>query len=775
MLVIAAMSNLDPVTLTVIQNGLIQVCNEMDLAFVRSAFSPVISEGMDRSDGIYDASDGSLIAQGELGLPVFVGTMQFSSRAVIDRVKSHYAGKVDPGDVFIVNDPYLGGTHLMDVRFVKPFFYKGELFAWLANTGHWPDVGGMVPGGFSASATEVEQEGLRLPPVKFWKKGEMDQEILSIILSNIRIADQRIGDIKAQAAALTTGEVRLTALIDRYGAEVVRQAIAEMRHRAERQMRAKIADIPDGVYEGTSQVDSDGVVDQPLTIKMKITKKGEDLLFDMTGSSPPCRGPMNSVIATTKSAIYLAVKHIFPDVPINAGTFEPLKIVEPEGTFLYAKYPRPVSGCAAEVSQRIAEAVFAALTKAIPDLLFAAPAGTSGNLGVGGYDPERDRSYIMYLFTGGGYGGFQGGDGLSNGCSTIGISKMPPVEVLEQFYPVLFEEFSLREGSGGAGEFRGGFGINYAIKLRRGEARVSMVMDHGRTGPQGVLGGAAGGVNTVAVSQGGKTYKPPHLSKDQDIEIGVGDVVRVSTPGGGGFGDPAKRKPEAIARDVARGYYSEAEAREKFGHTSSGPRVSGLLRDCASQRLAGPRRAHQTCVLASAVGCGGAPAAQAQLKQPPPPSQAPQSVWYAVRGPDNAFIVDMPGEPVYKLIDTVSPGGTKFVYHSYSLDYRRLSFVAQTALYPADVDVSQPKLNLQSVLDDRAQRLVGGKWTKIEWREVLGAPAAELIGSVAGGSVLRQLVLLKGRRYVSLACLGPADSLRTPEVERFFKSLRLGV
>jgi N-methylhydantoinase B len=559
------MSNLDPVTLAVIQNGLIQVCNEMDLAFVRSAFSPVISEGMDRSDGIYDTVDGSLIAQGELGLPVFVGTMQFSTRAVIDRVKSHYAGKVDPGDVFIVNDPYLGGTHLMDVRFVQPFFYKGALFAWLANTGHWPDVGGMVPGGFSASATEVEQEGLRLPPVKFFKKGEMDQEILSIILSNIRIADQRIGDIKAQAAALTTGEQRLTALIDRYGAAVVKTAIAEMRARAERQMRAKIASIPDGTYHGTSYIDSDGVVDEPLTIKMKIVKKGEELTFDMTGSSPPCRGPMNSVIATTKSAIYLAIKHVFPDVPINAGTFEPLKIVEPEGTFLYAKYPRPVSGCAAEVSQRIAEAVFAALTHAIPDLLFAAPAGTSGNLGVGGYDPERDRSYIMYLFTGGGYGGFKGGDGLSNGCSTIGISKMPPVEVLEQFYPILFEEFSLREGSGGAGEFRGGFGINYAIRLRRGEARVSMVMDHGRTGPQGVLGGSDGGINTVSVTQKGKSYRPPHLSKDQDIEIGVGDIVRVSTPGGGGYGDPTRRDRASIVRDIARGYYSEEQARERFG------------------------------------------------------------------------------------------------------------------------------------------------------------------------------------------------------------------
>ncbi len=559
------MSNLDPVTLTVIQNGLIQVCNEMDLAFVRAAFSPVISEGMDRSDGIYDAVDGALIAQGELGLPVFVGTMQFSTQAVIDRVRTHYAGKVDPGDIFIVNDPYLGGTHLMDVRFVKPFFYKGELFAWLANTGHWPDVGGMVPGGFSASATEVEQEGLRLPPVKFFKKGEMDQEILSIILSNIRIADQRIGDIKAQAAALATGEQRLTALIDRYGAPVVRAAIAEMRHRAERQMRAKIAAIPDGTYEGSAEVDSDGVVDEPLLIRMTVTKKGEDLTFDMTGSSPPCRGPMNSVIATTRSAIYLAVKHIFPDVPINAGTFAPLHIVDPEGTFLYARYPRPVSGCAAEVSQRIAEAVFAALTKAIPDLLFAAPAGTSGNLGIGGYDPERKRNYIMYLFTGGGYGGFQGGDGLSNGCSTIGISKMPPVEVLEQFYPVLFEEFSLREGSGGAGEFRGGFGINYAIRLRRGEARVSMVMDHGRTGPQGVLGGQAGGTNTVEVAQGDRVYRPPHLSKDQDIRLAVGDVVRVSTPGGGGFGDPARRDPASIARDIARGYYGKAEAHARFG------------------------------------------------------------------------------------------------------------------------------------------------------------------------------------------------------------------
>ena len=211
--------------------------------------------------------------------------------------------------------------------------------AWLSNTGHWPDTGGGVPGGFSANATEVEQEGLRLPPVKLFKEGVMDEEIMAIILSNIRLADQRIGDIKAQAAALTVGERRFTALLDRYGKDTVDRCIVELRARAERQMRARIATIPDGEYHGAAWVDSDGVVDEPLEIDMKIRKTGTDLHFDMSGSSPPCLGPMNSVIATTRSAIYLAVKHIFPEVPINAGTYAPLHIEDPKGTFLYAEYP----------------------------------------------------------------------------------------------------------------------------------------------------------------------------------------------------------------------------------------------------------------------------------------------------------------------------------------------------------------------------------------------------------------------------------------------------
>ena len=559
------MSTLDPVTLSVIQAGLQQVCNEMDLAFVRAAFSPVISEALDRSDGIYARDDGRLIAQGELGLPVFVGTMQFSTQELIARRPT-----VNEGDIFAMNDPYLGGTHLMDVRFALPYFYRGEQYCWLSNTGHWPDIGGSVPGGFSARATEVEQEGLRFPPVKLFKAGEIDEEILSIILSNIRIADQRIGDIKAQSAALLVGAKRMTALLDKFTPKTVDQAVAELEERAARQMRAKIATIPDGTYKGRAMVDSDGVVDEPLTIAMTITKEGTELTFDMTGSSPPCQGPMNSVLATTKSSIYLAIKHIFPDVPINAGTFEPLHINDPDGTFLYAKYPRPVSGCAAEVSQRIAEAVFDALAPALPDMLFAAPAGTSGNFALGGFDPERERAYVMYVISGGGYGGSRRGDGLTNGCSTIGISKSQPIEVLEQRYPVLFDEYSLHEGSGGAGEFRGGFGVNYRCTLRRGHASASMVMDHGRVGPNGALGGAAGGLNRVTVERGETTYTPLHLSKDQDIRMQAGDSVFVSTPGGGGYGSAYARDPQAVAADVARGYYTIAEAQERFGVVLAG-------------------------------------------------------------------------------------------------------------------------------------------------------------------------------------------------------------
>ena len=556
---------LDPITLSVIQAGLQQVCDEMDLTFSRAAFSPVIAEANDRSDGIYDAVDGALIAQGAGGLPVFVGTMQYSTRTLIRMISEGTAAAPKPGDIYIVNDPYLGGTHLMDVRFARPFYREGRIFCWLSNTGHWPDTGGAVPGGFSASATSVEQEGLRLPPVRLFKEGVLDQEIYAIICSNIRVADQRIGDVRAQAAALELGAERLGVLMDRYGDDVVSAAIAELRRRAATQMRAFAALIPEGRHDSVAWVDSDGVVNEPLEIRLCITRAGDDLTFDFAGSSAPCAGPMNSVRATTLSSVYLAMRHIFPDVPISAGAFEPLRVTGIEGTFLDAHYPRPVSGCAAEVSQRIAEAVFAALVPVLPDRVTAAPAGTSGNFALGGHDPERGRDFVMYQLSGGGYGGYAGGDGLSNGCSTIGISKAPPVEIMEQAFPVLYHRYALREGSGGAGAQRGGFGLDYEVELRRGQATASFVMDHGRFGPQGALGGTDGALNEVTVWQNGVPYTPEHLSKEQNIPLAAGDRVRVRTPGGGGYGDPMTRTSALVAEDVRLERYSLEQARDMFG------------------------------------------------------------------------------------------------------------------------------------------------------------------------------------------------------------------
>lgn len=547
---------LDPVTLIVIEKGLAQVCNEMDLVHEKTSFSPVISEAFDRSNGIYGAKDGRLIAQGATGLPIFVGVMQETTRCVLEECPN-----LGQDDIIIVNDPYRGGTHLMDVKMVRPFFYKGRLWCYLSNAGHWPDTGGMVPGGFSSTATEIHQEGLRIPPVRIVRDGVMNDEMVKLILANIRIPDERIGDIKAQIAALQKGAERLTALLDRYGVEVVNVAIEELERRAEQMMRAHIRAIPDGVYRSTAYMDSDGVVNEPLEVRAEVTVSGDQVTVDLSKSSKPCAGPMNSVWASTVSSVYLGFKHVFPDVPINAGCFAPIEVKKPRGTFLYAEYPRPVAGCAAEVSQRVMEAVFLALAQAIPHKLFGAAAGTSGNLNLSGVDPESGREYVMYYFSGGGYGGWWSGDGITNGCSTIGICKSQPVEIMEQRYPIRFEHYNLREDSGGAGKHRGGFGVNYRIRLLRGTAKVSFLMDHGKFGPPGILGGEPGATNQIVISRDGKEFTPEHISKADDIALRAGDWIEVSTPGGGGYGTPSERSDADIASDRHNGYFNESHRR----------------------------------------------------------------------------------------------------------------------------------------------------------------------------------------------------------------------
>ena len=553
--------DLDPVTLAVIESGLQQVASEMDLVHQRTSFSPVISEAYDRSNGIYDPETGQIVAQGELGLPIFLGVMQSTTQAVIEA-----RDDLEPGDIVLVNDPYFGGTHLMDVKMVRPFFYKGRLWAYLSNTGHWPDTGGMVPGGFPSGATEIQQEGLRLPPVKLHRRGVLDDDIMQIVLANIRVPEERIGDIRAQIGALSVGERRLTQLLDKHGEATVNAAIEVLKERSERRMRAHIASVPDGEYVFSSYMDSDGVDDALLEVRARVVVDGSDLAVDFGGSSPPCRGPVNSVWATTLASVYCAVKHTFPDVPINAGCFRPIAVTPPHDTFLYAEYPRPVSGCAAETAQRIMEAVFGALGQAMPERMFAAPAGTSGNFSLGGDDPEEGRRYVMYIFSGGGYGGWWEDDGLTNGCSSVGISKTQPAEILEQHYPILFEEYALREGSGGAGRHRGGFGVSYRVRLLRGEAKASFMMDHGRTGPHGLAGGLPGACNQIEVRRGNQVEEPPHLSKGEGYHLAPGDTVQVRTPGGGGLGDPRTRARSRVAADLGRGYLTEAEAAWDYGY-----------------------------------------------------------------------------------------------------------------------------------------------------------------------------------------------------------------
>lgn len=549
----------DPITLAVIQGSLEQIADEMDATLERMAFSPVISDGFDRASGIYDRTNGEVIMQGPRGLPNFIYVMGFTVRSVIDRINP-----VSPEDIYIVNDPYLGGTHLMDVKMVKPFFYKGKLLAFLANSGHWPDIGGRVPGGFSTRATEIYQEGLQLPPLRLFHQGKLNEEVLAIILHNVRISEERKGDIVAQVAALNVGNDRLTQLLDRYGEKTIFAVVAEMRERSERLMRNYIEKIPDGTYSFEEHMDSDGVEWIPLRIDLQMKILGSSVHIDFSGSSPSCRGPLNSVLSTTMAGVYIGFKHMFPDVPVNEGCFKPFSFDLPPTTFLNAQHPSPVAGCAAEVCQRVIDAVLGALGQAIPEQAYAGPMGTVTNLSVGGKDPEKGY-YVFYSFIGGGYGGNYLTDGLINGNPTLALARTQALEIFESRYPIMFKQYSIREGSGGAGMQRGGLGVIFEFEISRGEASASILGDRGRFAPFGILGGKPAQKAVYTFVLQGEEYHPPHLTKDEGVFMKVGDALRLETPGGGGYGNPLDRDSEKVLIDVKRGYYDREAARLEYG------------------------------------------------------------------------------------------------------------------------------------------------------------------------------------------------------------------
>ncbi len=550
---------IDPATLAVVQNALRQIVDEMDLALEKAAFNPVMSESRDRANGIYHPTTGEVMAQGDTGLPIFVGVMQYAVQSAVAAYPD-----LGEGDVVILNDPYCGGTHLMDVKLVRPFFYKGERFAYLANCGHWTDIGGNVPGGFGVRATEIIQEGVRIPPILLCRKGEMQEDLLTLLFANMRVPEERRGDLKAQFAALNVGEERLKALLDKYGLTEIKSYMEELNRRSEEQMRKNISAIPDGGYRFETNLDSDGIVLEPIKVAVNIAVRGDELTVDFTGSSPPVKGPLNGSISATNAAVFVALKHIFPEVPINSGIFRPVKIVVPENTFLNAKYPRAVSGSSAEVSLRVVDSIFGALAQAIPDRVPAACFGSVANFTISGFDPATNKQYIMFRFSGGGYGGHPRSDGLTNGNAPISAAHTTPVEILEQLYPITFNYYKIRDGSAGAGLFRGGFGMEYEIKLRRGTAVSSVLGDRGRFPPFGLHGGKDAGMALVEYCLEGRTYRPEHVTKDENVVMKPGDTARVATPGGGGWGDPRKREASRVLRDVQMGFVTIEQARNDY-------------------------------------------------------------------------------------------------------------------------------------------------------------------------------------------------------------------
>jgi N-methylhydantoinase B len=552
------MTTLDPVTFAILTGRLEQIADEMDATLYRSAFNPIIAEARDACHGLYHATTGATMVQGAKGLPIFVGAMAFAVKAVID--KSNEQGGLEAGDTFIFNDPYAGGTHLNDFRLVRPLMRGGKVFAWLASVGHWLDIGGNVPGGYNPQATESFQEGVLIPPVKLFRRHVLQQDIVDILQANTRVPRSNWGDLNGQLNALDLGERRFSALIDEYGDDVVNAALEAASARAEALMRASIAALPDGAYSFEDYLDNDGIVDQRLTIALDLTISGETMKLDFSRSSPPCKGPVNIARSTAVAACYVALKHVFTAVPANAGCLKPISFDIPDTSFLGVSAPRPVAGYT-ETILRMIGVVFGALAKADPARATAAPFGTINALSIAGHRANGER-WVMFSFFGGGLGGNPQSDGLNHANNPISTATIPPAEIMEASYPVMFTQWALRPDSAGAGAHRGGFGAIYEIEvLAAGGADVSLLGERGRYAPFGVNGGMSGALNTFTWDSDDGQKTAPMASKVTGVKLSQGQRLRLETPGGGGWGDPAGRSADAVARDMKQELVSSPAAR----------------------------------------------------------------------------------------------------------------------------------------------------------------------------------------------------------------------
>lgn len=560
--------DLDPITIGVIRSHLVSVSREMGVTLRQTAYSNIFNEGSDFSCGVFD-STGRLWAQGEF-LPIHLGALQFAVREAIEEVG---ISTFEEGDAVLLNDPYRGSTHLPDLTAITPIFHESAIVAFAANRAHHADIGGTVAGRFYSKATENFQEGLRIPPVRFVRRGTIDPDLMEIVLNNVRVPREMRGDLEAQISANRTAVNRTVALCERYGIETVKEAATEICRQSESRMRAIISSWPDGSWSAEDFLDNDGIDPNPIPVRVTATVADDRLTLDFSETAPQAAGPVNSVRGMTASATFLAVQAAAdPTIPANDGAYRPIEIIAPEGTLLNPRFPAPCTG-GNETSHRIVNVVQKALAQ-LPEgpNVIAGDHGSSNNLLISGID-ERAREFsVFFSYPEGGWGALDEKDGESALFSIVGNCKNMPAEAVELNFPIRLLRYELRQDTGGPGRRRGGLGTRRDYEVLSDAATLSFVADRCVIGANGLARGLAGGPGEYLVDRGNgpEPASPEFVSKGTQIPLRAGDVVSQCTAGGGGYGDPRERDPEELARDLSLGYISaEAAAKIYSGERSA--------------------------------------------------------------------------------------------------------------------------------------------------------------------------------------------------------------
>lgn len=550
---------IDGVTLEVMKNAFHSIAEEMGITLIRTALSTNIKDRMDCSTAIY-TKEGELVAQAE-HVPLHLGLMPSVVKEVL---KIYPAEELKKGDAIVINDPYISGSHLPDIFMISPILYQGELVALAANIAHHVDMGGLAPGSMAATATEIFQEGLRLPGVRISKAGTMDEEWLRLIAKNVRTGREVVGDIYAQLAANNVAEKRMVDVIERYSVDHVFASMKELMDYSDRRMRAAIKQVPNGSYQFRDVLEGDGITEDDFEIKVNITIHEEDIEADFTGTAKQAKGPVNSTHGVTNACVYYALKSVLDaEVPPNAGTYRSINVIAPEGTIVNPNFPAPVSNANLNTSQRIADTIFGAIAQVLPEASMAACAGTMNGFAIGGFDPEKD-AYFSYVETyGGGQGGLNDMDGMDGVHTNMTNTMNTPVEVMEQAFPIMVNRYGLVDGSGGAGKFRGGLGLMREITMLGEDFTVTVTTDRQKYSPWGLFGGKGGMTSSCTfVTPEGESVD---LSSKVTMTVSKGSSIILSTSGGGGYGDPNKRNHEAVRKDVKLNHITKEQAYEEYG------------------------------------------------------------------------------------------------------------------------------------------------------------------------------------------------------------------